>query len=81
MAMTRISVEKKTATDRYHARNYLTNLLFEGEVRKACDTALKLWQHGTISEEDYRFIASRRQDRRSAVSSPAQISSRQRMVE
>lgn len=79
--MTRLSVEKKSATDRYHARNHLTNLLFEGEVKKACDEALKLWQHGTISEEDYRFIASRRSDRRSAISSPDQIYSRQRMVE
>ncbi len=78
---TRICIPKKKTTDRYQARNYLTNLLFEGEIKKACDQALELWQRGTITEEDYRFIQTRRDIPGIWVRSEEEISSRRRLVE
>lgn len=78
---TRISIPKRKTGDRYQARNYLTNLLFEGEIKKACDQALALWERGTITEEDYRFIQNRRDMPGVGVSSEAEIFSRRRLVE
>jgi hypothetical protein len=74
------SSKRKTA-NRYEARNHLTNLLFEGQIKKACDEALSLWQSGTITADDYRFIQTRADPLSSVIRSDFAVMSRQRLVE
>lgn len=79
---TRICIPKqRTKADRYEARNYLTNLLFEGQIKRACDEALKMWERGTITEEDYRFVQTRRDLPGMGFNSEAEISFHRRLVE
>lgn len=72
---------KNKAMDRHEVRNHLTNLLFEGEVKRACREALDLWQRGEITAEDYRFIQSNGEFFIRSLHSQEEISFRQRLVE
>ena len=72
---------KRKKADRYQARNHLTNLLFEGQVKKACAEALALWQQGSITADDYRFIQTRADPLAAATRSDSAVLARQRLVE